>query len=267
MDETYVVYADVLFLINFILDFLCLYVAGAILSVRIKIYRFILAALFGGAYSLAAVYLTFLPPYVTLPAHIAAALILCLISYGFHSVKTYSARCAVFAVSAAFSGGMISAAFALTGRYYTYNGGLYAEISPVFLITLAFVSVGAAYLYALVCRKKTVHSTLQAVIEKDGHTYRLTLLVDSGCFVVDPITGKRVIIVSYAAFKGVIPHTPRYIPIKTAGGGGMLCGFKPDKLTLNSLGKRSLEIDAIVAVDMNTEGFSGYDGLVPPSLI
>ncbi len=267
MDEIYVIYADVLFLINFILDFLCLYTAGAIMSARMKLLRPVAAAVTGGIYSLATLYYSSAPIYISLPAHVAAALLMCFIAYGYGSFGTFMGRAAVFAVTAAFSGGVLSAVFALTGRYYTLNGGFYAEISPVFLIALAFISVGAAYVYALLCRKKTSFAAADAVVEKDGGIYKLTLLVDSGCFVIDPLTGKRVIIVSHSAFRGFTPRMPRYIPVKTAGGSSLLCGFQPDKLTVGRLGKPGKTKDAVIAVDMNTDNFSGYDGLIPPSLV
>lgn len=265
MDETYVIYADVLFLINFILDFLCLYVAGAILSVKAKLFRLVISAFAGGIYSLFAVYLVSLPPYITLPVHIFAALLICLIANGFHSVKVYLSRSVVFIVTSAFMGGIISALLSLTGRYYTFNGGFYAEISPVFLIIVALLSVGAAYAYALVCQRKTSNMHLEAVIEKDGNVYSVSLLVDSGLFVLDPLTGKRVIIVSHTAFMGDIPPSHRVIPVKTASGNGILYGFKPDKLIIKRLGEKDRETDAIVAIDTVNSSFSGCDGLISPA--
>jgi stage II sporulation protein GA (sporulation sigma-E factor processing peptidase) len=267
MNETYVIYADIQFLINFILDFLCLYMAGAILSAPFKVTRLVAAAFFGGIYSVAAVLIFSLPPYITLPIHIAAALLLCLLAYGFGSAKTYFIRCVAFIITSAFTGGIITAVFSLTGRYYTYNGGFYAEISPVFLIVISLISVGAAYIYAVVCRKRLSNLSVEAVIEKGGKKYNVKLLVDSGMFVVDPLTGKRVVIVSYTAFGGEIPSTPRVIPIKTATGSSILYGFKPDKLTITLPGGKEKEIHPVVAVDNGNESFSGYNGLISPSSI
>lgn len=266
-EETYIIYADVLFLINFVLDFLCLYVSGAILSVRIKTGRVVLASAAGGFYSIGAMYFSFLPAYIAFPIHAAAALLMCLIAYGYGSFKMLVKRTVMFAVTAAFSGGVLSAAFTLTGRYYTVDGGFYAEISPLFLIAVAVLSVGAAYVYALLCHKRAAFVTADAIIEKNGKAYRLNLLVDSGCFVLDPMTGKRVIIVSSSVFGGVPPDTPRLIPVKAAGGSRLLYGFRPDRITVKRLGRPDAQVDAVVAVDADTASFSGCGGLIPPSLI
>lgn len=267
MPETYVLYADVLFLINFILDFLCLYTAGAVLAVKMKLYRIFIAAAAGGFYSLLAAYALSSPAFYVPAAHVAGAFLLCFIAYGTSSPKAFIGRTAVFILTAAFAGGALSAFFSLAGKYYSYNGGLYADISPGFLIGVAVFSVGAAYLYALVCRRKISHTTVCAEIEKDGETFQVTLLVDSGCFVVDPLTGKGVVVVSHAAFLGKTPSTPRVIPVKTAGGNALLYGFKPDKLTLAPLGGVGKTKDAVVAVDMENDAFSGCDGLISPALL
>lgn len=268
MGETYVIYADIFFLINFTLDFFCLYIAGAIVSAKLKTSRLIASSAAGGGWSLLVLYLGWGFSALALPAHLGASLLMCALAYGFGSFRLLIKRTLIFILSAALMGGTLSAVCALSGRYYIYNGGFYARVSPVFLLCLSLFAVAASYVYALIAGKRACVSTTHAVIEKGGETFKVRLLIDSGCFALDMFSGKRVIIVAEKSFGGRKPETPRPIPLKTAGGGERLIyGFSPDKITIRPLGKAGFEIDAVVAVDSYTENFSGFDGLIPKSLI
>ena len=52
-----IVYGDLLFLINFSMDFLCFYIACLLLHKRIAIFRTCLASVIGGIYSVAALFI------------------------------------------------------------------------------------------------------------------------------------------------------------------------------------------------------------------
>ena len=56
------VYVDLLFLINFSMDYLCLYVTVKIIHQKIKLSRMLIASALGGAYSVAALFLPFGAP-------------------------------------------------------------------------------------------------------------------------------------------------------------------------------------------------------------
>ena len=50
-EESIVIYSDILFLINFSLDYLCLFIAGRLLHRGGKAWRLLLGAAVGGLYS------------------------------------------------------------------------------------------------------------------------------------------------------------------------------------------------------------------------
>ena len=262
MDEVIVIYADILFLIDFIMDFLCLYITGALMSVRIRLGHLVGAAVFGGVYAVCLQYLPEAPFFVLLPLHIIAAMIMIFIFCGFVSAKQFFTRTLVFALTSAFFGGILGAVFSLRGGVTVNGGGSYAEISPLFLIAVAVTSVAAAYAYGVLCRKKLSERSVKAEITYGGNDIRVLLLADTGCHVVDPMTGEAVIIVSSRIFGGNKPEMTRVIPIKSAGGVKILEAFRPESVKVNGVG-----VNAIIASDELNDNYSGCDGLIPIILL
>ena len=84
------------------------------------------------------------------------------------------------------------------------------------------------------------------VIYKDGKAATLSVMLDTGNMLTDPLTGHPVIIAEKSALKGIVPigvdltdpiamsqHIKgiRLIPFKSLGcENGLLAGFKPDKV-------------------------------------
>ncbi len=256
-----VIYADVFFLINFIVDFMCLYITRALLSAHAALWRTVTAAAFGGVYAVAWIVLPYIPPYALIPAHIAAAWLMAFIMLGRCGFGRICAACGVFVLSSAFAGGILGAAFSMSGGGYVLSGGVYAEISPAFLIAVAAASVAACYVYGVFARRRITSLSAKAVIEMDGKEYKASLFVDTGCHVTDPLTGELAVIVSARVFGAETPRTTRIIPFSTAAGTRVLYGFKPKSLKIN--GNRA---EAVVAVSGKDEYYRGCDGLVPPSL-
>lgn len=259
MDEIVVVYADVLFLIDFTMDFLCLYVTCALMSVPAKLWRVVTAAAIGGIYSVLLQYLPETNFLLLLPLHIAVSFLLVFVSCGKSQFRRLAARVTVFFLTSAFVGGIVTALFSLRGGSERVNGGMaYAEISPLFLFAVAAFSVAASYVYGLVCRKRLSAQKAHAVVRYGGKTVSLVLLADTGCHVVDPMTGKAVIIVSHRVFGNDKPEMNRVIPIKSAGGSKILEGFRPDEVKVNGV-----NVDAVIASDDGSDAYSGCDGLIP----
>ena len=61
MEQT--VYADLLFLVNFSMDFLCFYITSAILHKKLSVLRSFFASVAGGVYSVAILFAYLVPPF------------------------------------------------------------------------------------------------------------------------------------------------------------------------------------------------------------
>ena len=260
--ETGVIYADVFFLINFIIDFLCLYITRALVSAQSPLWRITVSAAFGGFYALAWAFMPGIPPWALIPSHIAAAWLMTFIMIGGKRFGRVCAACGVFCLSAALVGGALGAAFSLTGGGYVVSGGVYADISPLFLLGTAAFSVGACYVYGVYARRRISARSAVAVICAGGAEYRARLFVDTGFHVLDPLTGELVMIVSARVFGEKPPRAARIIPFSTAAGSRVLYGFKPQSCAVNGV-----PVQAVVAISGRDEYYRGCDGLVPPLLV
>lgn len=116
-DEVFIIYADILVLINFVLDFLSLFIAGRLMSKKFRTLRIIAASLFGALYSLVYYLLYPVAWYWLLPMHLAAASVICLIAYKVGSFKDFAKLTAMFILSAAVLGGILSAVYGISGTF------------------------------------------------------------------------------------------------------------------------------------------------------
>lgn len=120
----YVVYADILFFINFCIDFICLYLSAKLCACPAGIARTALASALGGLYAIAALALDVLPVPAKLPLHLLAAFVICFAAFFRGDWKKLLISCGLFVVSNALMGGLLTAVYTLSGKYAHYNGGL-----------------------------------------------------------------------------------------------------------------------------------------------
>lgn len=270
-EEVFIIYADILLLINFVLDFLCLFISGRLLSKRLKTLRFILASLFGAVYTLLYYVLYPLEWYFSLPLHIVAACIICIIAFKFSSFKNIAKTVAVFILTSALLGGLLNAVYGISGRF---ADGIYTDISASSLIIISVLSTVIALGYSLLCKKKVVTKSMRADIYINEEPIKVNLLVDSGNMLTEPFTSLPVIVIRSNIMPPPLDHPSldnspiplRLIPVKTSSGSGVLFGFIPKKVILHPFFQKEKTIEAAIAIDTETVDFATYDGLLPHSL-
>ena len=269
--ETTVIYSDVLFLINFSLDYLCLFIAGRILNRFSKVWRIVAAAAFGGLYS-------FLPyafvteTYISLPLHILSAFVICMIAFGYKSHKQAIFLTLTFIVTSALFGGLISGIFSLSDQY---SDGTYTEMSAASFCVICVMSAIIVFSYSLICGKRIHTRSARIRITLGKEKSELNLLCDSGNLVTEPFSALPVIIVSAACLpypydmpeSEVFPLPIRIIPFTTSAGGSCFFGFRPSKIELLGIAKKPKSIDAFIGIDTQNKSYSGYDGLIPTSIL
>lgn len=270
-EESIVIYSDILFLINFSLDYLCLFIAGRLLHRGGRVWRLLLGALAGGFYSFIP-YLFEPSVFVSFPLDIFAAILICLIAFEYQSAKSLALTSGTFIVSSALLGGLITAIYSLLGEY---SNGVYSEVSPLSFCLICLFSALIALSYGLICRKKIhTHSAELKIYLKNTHI-RARLLCDSGNLVTEPFSALPVIVLSSSCLpppyddpEGVLfPLAIRAIPFSTANGKGCFLGFRPEKIYLLRPARKPKIIEAYVGIDTERKSYSGYDGLIPASLL
>ena len=240
------IYIDVLVTVNIFIDFFLLMCVRRFLNIRARLFRLILGSLTGGILSLTAL-LPVIPAGLNIAADIIFASIIVFAAFGRTNIKNYIKRVAVyFGISFFFCGIMIFiyTAFKPNGMAIC-NDFVYFDISPVLLIALTLVCY---YIMKLIQRltKGDISKRVGNVeIELGGHSATFGAVLDTGCNVKEPFSGEYVIIAEKSLLSDIVPEKSkmRVIPFDSLGGNGLLMGFKPDKLTVDSK-----EVNAYIGV-------------------
>ena len=276
------VYADLLFLVNFSMDFLCAYLTASLLRRRAVLWRLIAASALGGVYAVAALFLT-LPRMPAFALDMAVCLIMCAILFGARGVplRFFALACALFVGVSMAMGGMMTALFNLLNR-----AGLPLEemgkesdgISAWLFAVLAGISALAGLRGSRLLRRAAGQRFARLSVTVEGRTVELQALVDSGNLCRDPISGKPVIFIDPASSRaliGVDGHRPmplaiarrfRLIPIETVGGRRMQAAYLPDRVTVSDAGG-TREIEALFAPAETLDGAGVYRAIVSAELV
>ena len=200
-----VIYADVLFLLNAVVDYLLLLVSARAAGAPLRRRRFFLGGVIGGAYAVA----MFLPGLCFLSGGIYRALFLgwmVLTAYG--PTRLLLKQSLIFlAVTFALGGGVLAigmmdgAALSL-GRNVVYS-----------VPDLKLVMLSAAGCYALLrlispllCRHTRLEGELQEItFELLGRSLTLTAFCDSGNTLTDPVTGRKVPVAEGMCLRALFP--------------------------------------------------------------
>lgn len=269
--EGAVIYADILFIINFSLDYLCLFLSSRILNCAARLPRLLLGAVFGGVYAFVP-YIFTLKTYISLPLHLLAAAVICFITFGRQNIKRFVVITLTFMVSSALIGGLATAIYSLSG---SYSNGIYTEIDALSFALICLCSAVIAFSYGLICRKKIHTRSADVKIHIGNEKFTARLLADSGNLVTEPFSALPVIILSSCSIpypydnpeSEIFPLSVRAIPFSTSAGRNCFFGFRPDKIEIISLGSKPRRVDAYIAIDTAGTTYSGYDGLIPTSIL
>jgi len=269
--EATVIYADILFIVNFSLDYLCLFICGRLLNRNSKAYKLVLSAVLGGLYAFLP-YTIALPALIWLAVHLAFAAGMCFLSFGKQPLKRFLLTLLTFIASSALMGGLITAIYSLTG---VASDGIYTETNAPTFALICLVSALIAFSYGIISKRKIHTRSASINIYVGGEKISARLLADSGNMVTEPFSALPVIIISSTALpypydnpeSEAFPLKIRAIPFGTAAGKGCFLGFRPDKIEITRLGKPPLNTDAYIAVDTFGNTYSGYDGIIPISIL
>lgn len=268
-----VLYADILFFINFSMDFITLYLTSRLTSGPPMGIRSLTAAAIGGIYGTAAVALGIDGLLgVAVTGAVSAGIVAVAMGYG--GIRLFFRRTAVFWGTAALLGGIMTAICSLSG---TVDPAGTSSGNTALLFAGSTLCVIFMRIFSRFGRRKTVRLR----VSFGGRTTEFTALCDSGNLAADPMSARPAILADSSVIRSVIPEygTPaadlpehirtklRMIPVKGVGGGGMLTGFIPDSLWVVTDG-RERRCDAVIAVsDFGSMFFGGYPANAPTAIL
>lgn len=251
-------YADILFLIDFSMDFLTLTLAGRAMKKPCRKRRILLGAAFGG---LSGVLLTAVAPdrLAETAAGILVSAVMTRIAYGRTAGIARLARETVTVWGmGAMLGGIVTLLMRLGDPVFLPGSDRF----PAALILSAVLSLVFSRLQRMGRGGRTATLRFAA----GGETFEMPALCDSGCIAREPIGGLPVILVKERAAAALAARVRssdpalriRAVPLAGFGGNRVLFGCIPD---LVRIGGR--ETEAVVAFDPGEGTYGGADAIVP----
>ena len=284
------VYVDLLFMINFSMDFLCFFLTARILSLPLSLPRTLLASVIGGIYSDVALFIR-LGAIPSLILDILICLVICAIAFlkkgNASSLPLYII--VYFAISMAL-GGFMTAIFNLLNKAdIPLESGTSDGISVWAFALLAAVSGILTFLGGRFFRRRSGQTRAEVEIFYGGRRTKLFGMTDTGNLLREPISGKPCIVADISSLSGVIPEVlaraaregkisaigelsqsdsknVRIIPIKTALGEGILIALRAEKVMVNT-GNGAKAIDAFVALSDIKKSADGSEALLPSEIL
>lgn len=287
------VYADLLFLVNFSMDFLCAYLTASCLRRRVVPWRLILASAVGGVYAVLALFL-YLPHGGVLLLDLAICVVMCAILFGERGVpiRFFAWACGAYVGISMAMGGMMTALFRLLNRAGLPLEALAEEqdgISAWLFAILAGVSTLAGLRGGQLLRRSAARRFARLSVTVGSNTVEVQALVDSGNLCRDPISGRPVVFLEAAraadllgggrdAAEAVSADVPaafgsaaaacriRLIPVETVGGRRLQAAYLPDRMTLSDSGGTH-EVRALFAPAETLRAAGVYQAIVPSELV
>ena len=273
-----VVYLDVLFGANALMDYITLLAAARLGGAHVKRSHLLLASLLGGGYAvLAAVQ----PVLALLPLRVLAGIGIC--AAAFWGQDAFARLCALYLVVAASFAGLAAALGHAAGRQLLYGAGYYFAV-PLRVLLLA-AAVGYA-VSGVLLRGDALHGPLRREVEHlticfDGREREVRVLHDTGNGLSEPVSGRPVIVLERKAadglMGGVLPdcetdaaallaalppglqHRCSLLPYRAVGTeGGLLLYFRPDSVRRAD----GAALECVCAVGPANIGQGAYEGLI-----
>lgn len=200
-----VIYIDVLFLLNLVVDYLLLLASGRITGAIFSCLRLAGGAALGALYA-AVLFLPGLAWMAALPCKLCAGLLMVCIAFG--TGKGLIRRYLVFMGASAALGGVVLALQLLGGGGITLeNGVLYTGFNlRVLLTTVILCYVALKFAFGRAARHGGGQKDLcPARIELGEKSLELTVLLDTGNTLTDPTNNRPVMVAEAQAMKRLLP--------------------------------------------------------------
>lgn len=276
------VYADVLFLINFIINIILLKITSLFMKDNPSVLRLSLASALGSVYAV----FMFFPKISFLyvfPFKLAFSIIMLkIISPKAKIIKIIKYTSVFYMVSFTFAGILLSliyfGSFSKSLSPSVHNGIFYFDISLTKLLASALICYALLSIGGAVYKKNKIMGIRSLTISLSGRICEMSALSDTGNLLRDPISKAPVIVaekkhIAYLFPDGVpdIENSNtgnikiRLIPFSSLGkSDGMLTGFVPDEVCID--GKKTKNVIVAISPSTLSEG-DEYNALFNPNIL
>ncbi len=220
--DSMIIYIDLLMTINFLFDFLLLLTINIALKRYSKVYKLILASLFGEV----TLFSLFIPINSILFTilKIILGIIMVLIAFGYKNIKYTFYNIIYLYMVSIILGGFV---YYLNVEFNKINDLILLLLAPfilyIFMKSLKVVKEIKNYYYKI----KIVFNNQQEL--------NITAFLDTGNKLVDPITNKPIILLNKKKLKDNIKiRSPMYVPYNALNYHGLLECIKPEYIVINN---------------------------------
>ncbi len=286
------VYVDILFLINFSMDFLCFFLLSRLFSRPCRVIRAILASVIGGLYAVFSLFLPF-KGLLLLLCDVGVCAVMCLVvllSRNTPPTRIVTEILLYTGISMAL-GGVMTAVYSALNRIGISE--LLASdsdgISSWIFLLLAVIGGGATLLGSRFFKKDREKRYFSVSIWLCGRKTILRAVLDTGNALSDPITGTPAAVVSAEAMRTLLPleickkgerdpigcfsalpaayrSRARLLPVSTVTGGGMLLAFRTDLCRITPI-EGGEEEERVLLIALSTASPEDAEMLLPVGIL
>ena len=273
--KEYVVYLDVFFLINFIMDYIVLKLTSMVMRKKTRKIRILAAAAFGALYSVVIIqpllnhlrFVTFLS--------VAAAFVMILIIFGFESIGSYIKNTVFLACVSFMLGGIMNYLYYSTDLGKQVNNVIHGTSNQAVNARKFIMVTFVAYIILMFAvkmimgYKKEVNLLFEVKLSRKGKSVVTKALLDTGNSLVEPISGSIVHIAEYKILKPMLEGDESakenicVIPFHSVGEeNGMMYGIRMDEMVILINGEPRFLYNPVIAVYHGTLSKSGRYSMI-----
>ena len=286
-----IVYADIVFIENLIINYVILYVTTLLKKIKVSYFRILLSAICGSVYAVVSIIVS---------DNVILSIVMILIIYPTKDIRKFLETLAIFYLVSITTGGASIAISYLVNSYKvnTVNGATIVDFPILFSLI--------GLILGIILIKITIDNVKSKITQKNifydvevfigNKKTKIKALLDTGNMLKDPISQKPVIIATKRSLKNVIPqeilediknilggdrlgdiklfeNRIKVIPFKSLGNEhGMLIGIKSNKIIVDNneikdviIGiyekefSRTKRYDALIGIDLLYEEECNYE--------
>lgn len=278
MNDT--VYADLLFMIDFSMDFLTFYIVTRLLRQKPKIIRMCSASAMGGVYSVISLGIN-VGGILALVFDVFVCFVMCMTVFlekdpkRFRKMPLYTLL--YFTVSALL-GGTMTVIYGFLNRRKPNDAAVGRSELSLWVFGLVALLGGLVTLFGGNLLGRTSRTKIgRLTVRLGARKVTFEAMSDSGNLLRDPIGGKDVVVVDGRKARNIVPSLAlsdacalpdemkrrvRMIPVRTASGEGLLEAFVPDDVLLLYDGEER-HIDVLIAVSKSNFDGGECEAIVP----
>lgn len=285
------VYADLLFLINFSMDYLCLYICARIMHKKMYLCKMLIASAVGGIYSIVSLFLP-VSSLLSVLTDCLVCLIMCTVAFSSRGVKAGSVLLCTFLYVgiSMMTGGCMTALFNWLNRLELPieelgSDGISTYLFAILAAVAGFISLKGGQIVS--SRSSVTECHLK--VRFCNNDFEFSGICDSGNLVRDPISGKPVVFLDRKTVASKLDisflddfkngkmakdcpcKSLRLIIVNTAAGTSAISAALPEKMILEAEYRRGktilLEPDVLIALSDIKSSAQGYNAIVPAQII